>query len=104
MSDAPILQIRNLHAKVAEEGTEILHGLDLEIFPGKIHAVMGGFHLGGADPAAVVGPTIEGLIKADPAYVIPTHCTGRKEIMEIERRMPGKFLLNMAGTKMTFSA
>jgi 7,8-dihydropterin-6-yl-methyl-4-(beta-D-ribofuranosyl)aminobenzene 5'-phosphate synthase len=70
----------------------------------KIHAVMGGFHLNGADAAAVVNPTIEGLIDADPAYVIPTHCTGRREVMEIERRMPDRFLLNMAGTKMTFSA
>jgi 7,8-dihydropterin-6-yl-methyl-4-(beta-D-ribofuranosyl)aminobenzene 5'-phosphate synthase len=70
----------------------------------KIHAVMGGFHLNGADPAAVIGPTIDGLIQADPAYIIPTHCTGRKEVMEIERRMPDKFLLNMAGTKLTFAA
>lgn len=70
----------------------------------KIHAIMGGFHLNGADAAAVVNPTIEGLIGADPAYIIPTHCTGRKEVMEIERRMPDRFLLNMVGTKMTFSA
>ncbi len=41
MSDAPILYIKNLHAKVAEEGTEILHGLDLEVPAGEIHAVMG---------------------------------------------------------------
>jgi Fe-S cluster assembly ATP-binding protein len=41
MSDAPILQIRNLHAKVAEEGTEILHGLDLDVPAGEVHAIMG---------------------------------------------------------------
>jgi Fe-S cluster assembly ATP-binding protein len=41
MSDTPILRISNLHAKVAEEGTEILHGLDLEIPAGEIHAIMG---------------------------------------------------------------
>lgn len=41
MSDAPILSIKNLHAKVAEEGTEILHGLNLEIPAGEIHAIMG---------------------------------------------------------------
>lgn len=70
----------------------------------RIHALMGGFHLKGTDPATVVNPTIEGLIDADPAYVVPTHCTGRNEIMEIERRMPDRFLLNMVGTKMTFSA
>ena len=34
-----MLQIRNLHASV--DGTEILRGLDLEVRPGSIHAVMG---------------------------------------------------------------
>ncbi len=70
----------------------------------KVHAVMGGFHLNGADQAAVIKPTVDGLIQADPTYIIPTHCTGRKEVIEIERRMPDKFLLNMAGTKLTFAA
>jgi len=41
MSDIPILQIRNLYAKVAEEGTEILHGLNLEVPAGEVHAIMG---------------------------------------------------------------
>ena len=34
-----MLQIRNLHARV--EGTEILRGIDLDINPGEIHALMG---------------------------------------------------------------
>lgn len=41
MSESPILQIRNLVARVVEDGTEILHGLDLEISKGEIHAIMG---------------------------------------------------------------
>ena len=41
MSDAPILRIQNLRAKVAEGGTEILHGLDLDVPAGEIHAIMG---------------------------------------------------------------
>ena len=41
MSDSPILRISNLHAKVAEEDVEILHGVDLEIPAGEIHAIMG---------------------------------------------------------------
>jgi Fe-S cluster assembly ATP-binding protein len=40
MSDSPILTIRNLHAKVADEDIEILHGVDLEL-RGEIHAIMG---------------------------------------------------------------
>lgn len=41
MSTSPILSIRNLTAKVAEEEIEILKGVDLDLFPGEIHAIMG---------------------------------------------------------------
>lgn len=35
----PILSVQNLHAKV--EDKEILKGVNLEIFPGEVHAIMG---------------------------------------------------------------
>ncbi len=41
MSESPLLRISNLHARVAEEETEILHGVDLELPEGRIHAIMG---------------------------------------------------------------
>ncbi len=41
MSDTPILTITGLHAKVADEDLDILKGLDLELQPGEIHAIMG---------------------------------------------------------------
>ena len=41
MSDSPILKISGLHAKVADEDLEILHGVDLELNAGEIHAIMG---------------------------------------------------------------
>jgi Fe-S cluster assembly ATP-binding protein len=41
MSDAPILRIVGLEAKVAEEDLGILKGVDLEIGKGEIHAIMG---------------------------------------------------------------
>ncbi len=65
---------------------------------------MGGFHLTGPEMAPIIEPTIQGLKDIDPTYIIPTHCTGRDAIMRIEKEMPGKFLLNMAGTKLTFAA
>ncbi|MCP4753323.1 MAG: MBL fold metallo-hydrolase [Proteobacteria bacterium] len=70
----------------------------------KIHAVMGGFHLSGTDPETVVAPTTQGLKAIDPDYIVPTHCTGRDAIMTIEKEMPDKFILNMSGTKLTFTA
>ena len=35
----PLLSVRNLHARVA--GQEILRGVDLEVCPGEVHAIMG---------------------------------------------------------------
>ena len=34
-----MLKIKNLHANI--EGKEILKGIDLEINPGEVHAIMG---------------------------------------------------------------
>lgn len=36
-----ILTIKNLHAAVAEEGKEILRGIDLTVRAGEVHAIMG---------------------------------------------------------------
>ena len=70
----------------------------------KIHAVMGGFHLSGPLFEPIIERTTDELKKLDPDYIIPTHCTGRKAIMHIEKEMPGQFILNMCGTQLTFSA
>jgi 7,8-dihydropterin-6-yl-methyl-4-(beta-D-ribofuranosyl)aminobenzene 5'-phosphate synthase len=69
-----------------------------------VHVIMGGFHLAGPAFEPIVGKTIEELKKIDPAYIVPTHCTGRKSVMEIEKAMPAQFILNMAGTGLTFSS
>ena len=69
----------------------------------KVWAIMGGFHLSGADASTVIFPTAKGLKAINPRYIIPTHCTGRDAVMHIEKEMPDAFLLNMAGTKMTFA-
>ncbi len=68
----------------------------------KLYVVMGGFHLTGADFEPIIEPTTEALKALNPEYVIPTHCTGRKAVMNIEKEMPDKFLLNMSGTRMVF--
>tara|TARA_B100000686_G_scaffold74017_2_gene79917 strand:+ start:22423 stop:23190 length:768 start_codon:yes stop_codon:yes gene_type:complete len=41
MSNAPVLEIRGLSAKVADEEVSILNNLDLTIESGQIHAIMG---------------------------------------------------------------
>lgn len=70
----------------------------------KVCAVVGGFHLSGPFFEPIIERTTGELKAIDPLYVVPTHCTGRKAVLHIEHEMPGKFILNMSGTKLTFSA
>jgi 7,8-dihydropterin-6-yl-methyl-4-(beta-D-ribofuranosyl)aminobenzene 5'-phosphate synthase len=65
---------------------------------------MGGFHLTGPAFEAIIDDTIESMKQIGPDYVIPTHCTGRKAILAFEKAMPGQFLVNMSGTKLTLVA
>ncbi|HNT56811.1 MAG TPA: MBL fold metallo-hydrolase [Syntrophales bacterium] len=69
-----------------------------------VHAVMGGFHLSGPAFDPIVPRTTEELKKLNLAYIIPCHCTGRKSIQYMEREMPEAFIMNMAGTRLTFRA
>jgi 7,8-dihydropterin-6-yl-methyl-4-(beta-D-ribofuranosyl)aminobenzene 5'-phosphate synthase len=70
----------------------------------EIFAVMGGFHLTGSGFSDVITPTIDALHELSPSYIAPCHCTGRTAVMEIEKRMPDAFILNMAATRLRFSS
>jgi 7,8-dihydropterin-6-yl-methyl-4-(beta-D-ribofuranosyl)aminobenzene 5'-phosphate synthase len=56
------------------------------------------------DVDTVIQPTIDALKAFNPTYIVPTHCTGRLAIQMIENEMPDSFVLNMSGTRLTFSA
>jgi Fe-S cluster assembly ATP-binding protein len=60
MSVAPILRIVDLQAKVAEEELGILKGVDLEVRPGEIHAIMG--------PNASGKSTLAKVLAGHPGY------------------------------------
>ena len=55
-----LLEIRNLHASV--EGKEILHGIDLEVRAGEVHAVMG--------PNGSGKTTLAQVLVGHPAYTV----------------------------------
>jgi len=69
----------------------------------KLHAVIGGFHLGIAPPD-YVEHTIAELKALDPEIVLPMHCSGRAFIAGMAREMPDRLVLSNTGSRFTFGA
>ena len=78
MSEPLLLKISDLHAVIAEDGTEILKGENLEIGAGEIHAIMG--------PNGSGKSTLSKVLSGHPAY----------EVTEGEVLYQGQNLLEMA--------
>ena len=66
----------------------------------KLHAVIGGFHLGMA-PAEYIRHTVDALAAMDPDVIIPMHCSGVPFIEEMRRRMPDRVVANNLGSRFT---
>ena len=68
---------------------------------GKLHAVLGGFHLGPA-PMDYVEHTVTELKSLEPDVVVPMHCSGAKFVAAMQRDLPDRLVTTNIGTRFTF--
>jgi len=69
----------------------------------KLHAVIGGFHLGMAPPD-YIQHTVDALAEMNPDVIVPMHCSGAPFIEAMRRRMPDRVVANNLGSRFTFGA
>jgi 7,8-dihydropterin-6-yl-methyl-4-(beta-D-ribofuranosyl)aminobenzene 5'-phosphate synthase len=68
----------------------------------KVHAVVGGFHLGGTAYDTAFQQTLEHLLRINPDLVVPMHCTGLRARQELEQAFGARCLQNSVGTRFHF--
>jgi 7,8-dihydropterin-6-yl-methyl-4-(beta-D-ribofuranosyl)aminobenzene 5'-phosphate synthase len=69
----------------------------------KVHAIVGGFHLGPA-PADYLKEVVAEIEKLDPDVLIPMHCSGLNFLLEARAQMPAKVINTSTGSRLIFSA
>jgi 7,8-dihydropterin-6-yl-methyl-4-(beta-D-ribofuranosyl)aminobenzene 5'-phosphate synthase len=69
-----------------------------------VHAVIGGFHLGGDYFQERVPNVVKDLLELTPALLAPAHCTGYRASMAIYQAMPDAYVQNTVGTRITLEA
>jgi 7,8-dihydropterin-6-yl-methyl-4-(beta-D-ribofuranosyl)aminobenzene 5'-phosphate synthase len=70
---------------------------------GKVHAIMGGFHLTGAKEE-IIQRTVADIKATAPDHIMPMHCTGFEAMGAFANEMPDQFILNTVGTRYIISA
>lgn len=65
----------------------------------RVHAVIGGFHLGGPLFEPVIPATVAALTDLAPDVVVPAHCTGWRAQQSLASAMPDAFVPNSVGTR-----
>jgi 7,8-dihydropterin-6-yl-methyl-4-(beta-D-ribofuranosyl)aminobenzene 5'-phosphate synthase len=67
----------------------------------KVHALLGGFHLGPA-PADYLNQVMAEIKRLDPDVIVPMHCSGDNFIRAVREQMPDKLLVATTGSRLTF--
>jgi 7,8-dihydropterin-6-yl-methyl-4-(beta-D-ribofuranosyl)aminobenzene 5'-phosphate synthase len=71
---------------------------------GHLHALVGGFHLGGTAFEPLIEPTVAAFAELAPDVLVPAHCTGWKAQQRLGTALPEAFVPGAVGTAYTFAA
>ncbi len=66
-----------------------------------VHAIIGGFHLGGKALEPMIAPTVADVVSLAPSVLVPAHCTGFRANVALSRALPDAFIPNSVGTRFT---
>ena len=69
----------------------------------KVHAIVGGFHLGPA-PNDYLTQVVSEIKKLKPDVLIPMHCSGLNFVQEARAQMPENVLVTTTGSRIVFGA
>ena len=69
----------------------------------KVHAIVGGFHLGPA-PKDYLAQIVAEIRQLKPDVVIPMHCSGLNFALEAQAQMPDNVIVPTTGSRLTFGA
>ena len=69
----------------------------------KLHAVVGGMHLGPA-PAPYLDQVLAELKALEPDVVVPMHCSGNNFVQAMREQMPERLLVSTTGSQITFGS
>lgn len=69
----------------------------------KVHAILGGFHLGPA-PMDYTKHIVSEVVDLNPDIVVPMHCSGENFVEAMRDTAPDRLFIGSTGAQLTFGA
>jgi 7,8-dihydropterin-6-yl-methyl-4-(beta-D-ribofuranosyl)aminobenzene 5'-phosphate synthase len=70
----------------------------------RLHALLGGLHLGGPFFTPSIGPTVRALTELAPDLLVPGHCTGWRAQHALAAALPDSWVQGSSGTRYQLAA
>jgi metal-dependent hydrolase (beta-lactamase superfamily II) len=96
--DPLVLDDQALVVHVRGRGLLVLTGVD------RVHALIGGLHLGGPAFEPIIASTVAALTELAPDLLVPGHCTGWRAQHALAAALPNAWVQPSAGTTHIVSA